>query len=96
MYAYIDAHFQIVIDEDLGDVLQSITILQYQFVNMTFSDQIRYNRLFQKVIHKVVKSSINYINKFQNAKDLEISVINSYSEYQLMHTLLEIFQQGGK
>ena len=33
---------------------------------------------------------------FKNAKDLEISVGNSYSKYQLMYTVLENFQKGGK
>ena len=42
--------------------------------------------MFQKVIHKGGDSEIHYIKSFQNAKDLEISVVNSYSEDQLMHT----------
>ena len=51
-HAYIDAHIKILIDKYPGDGLQSITRMQYQWSNMTFSDQIRYNRLFQQVIHK--------------------------------------------
>ena len=42
--AYIDAHSQILIDEDPGYVVQAITILQYQCAIITFSDQIIYNR----------------------------------------------------
>ena len=39
---------------------------------------------------------MNYIKIFQNAHTLSISVENSYSEYQLMHTFLDNFHQGGK
>ena len=84
------------IDEYPGDVLQVISIQKYQCENMTITDKIRYNRLFQKIIHKVRESEINYIKIFQNAKALEISVVNSYSEDQLMHTLLENFRKGGQ
>ena len=63
---------------------------------MTCSDQVRYNRLFQKIIHKVGESKINYIKIFYNPKALKILVVNSYSEDQLMHTFSKIFHQGGK
>ena len=49
--------------------------------------------MFQKVVHKGRESAINYIKIFQNTKALEIAVGNSYSEYKLMHTLLDNFQQ---
>ena len=39
---------------------------------------------------------MNYIKIFKNAHDLYISVINSYSEDQLMHTFLDNFHQGGR
>ena len=39
---------------------------------------------------------MNYIKRFQNAHALSISLGNSYSEDQLMHTLLDNFHQGGK
>ena len=39
---------------------------------MNFSDQNRYNRMFQQVVHKGGKSIINYIKRFKNAKALEI------------------------
>ena len=39
---------------------------------------------------------MNYIKRFQNAQDLSVSVGNSYSKYQLMHTFLDNFHQGGK
>ena len=94
--AYIDAHSQILFDEHPGDGVQAISRLQYKCANMTFAEQIRYNRLFQKVIYKVGESAISYIKIFQKDKDLVISVINSYSEYQLMHTLLYNFRKGGK
>ena len=63
---------------------------------MTFSDKSRYIRTFQQVTHKVGESEINYIKMFQNAHAVSVSVGNSYSEYQLMHTFLDNFHQGGK
>ena len=62
----------------------------------TFADKSRYNRIFQKVTHKGGESVMNYIKIFQNAHALSISVGNSYSEDQLMHTFLDNFHQGGK
>ena len=47
-------------------------------------------------MHKGGESGINYIKIFQNAKALEISAGNSYSEDQLVHTLLENFLQDRK
>ena len=55
-----------------------------------------YNRVFRQVVQKEGESEIKYIKRFQNTKALEISVGNSYTEYQLMHTLLENLQQVGK
>ena len=37
---------------------------------------------------------MNYIKIFQNTQVLSISVGNSYSEDQLMHTFLDNFHQG--
>ena len=51
--------------------------------------------MFQQVVHKEGDLSINYIKRFHNAKALEISVGNSYSEDQLMHTLLDNLKQYG-
>ena len=34
--------------------------------------------------------------RFQNAQALSVSVGNTYSEYQHMHTFLDNFHQGGK
>ena len=62
---------------------------------MTFSDQIKYNILFQKVVNKGGETEINYIKIFQNTKALEIPVGNNYSEEQLMHILSDNLQQGG-
>ena len=39
---------------------------------------------------------MNYIKIFHNAHALSISVRNSYSEDQQMHTFLDSFHQGGK
>ena len=41
---------------------------------MTFSDKSRYDRLFQKVTHKIGEQAINYIKKLQNAQALSVSV----------------------
>ena len=96
MHEYLYAHSQILIHEFPGYGLQAISILQSQCANMTSADKIRYNRMFQQLVHKVGESEINCIKIFQNAKALEISVLNSYTEYQLMHTFLENFHKGGK
>ena len=63
---------------------------------MTFADKSRYDRTFQQVTHKEGESAINYIKRFQNAQDLSVSVGNSYSEDQIMHTFLDNFHQDGK
>ena len=63
---------------------------------MTFADKIIYDRTFQQVTHKGGEYSINYIKRFQNAHILSVSVGNSYSEDQLMHTFLDNFHRGGK
>ena len=63
---------------------------------MTFADKSRYDRNFQQVTHKGGESAINYIKRFQNAQALSVSVGNSYSEDQIMHTFLDNFQQSGK
>ena len=63
---------------------------------MTFADKSRYDRTFQQDTHKGGKSAINYIKSFQNAQALSVSVGNSYSEDQIMHTFLDNFHQSGK
>ena len=39
---------------------------------------------------------MNYIKIFQNAQAYSVSVGNSYSEDQLMHTFLDNFHRGRK
>ena len=63
---------------------------------MTFADKSRYDRTFQQVTHKGGKSAINYIKRFQNEQAFSVSVENSYSEDQLMHTFRDNFHQSGK
>ena len=63
--------------------------LQSHCANMTFADKSRYDRTFQKVTHKGGESAINYIKRFQNAQALSVSVGNSYSKDQIMHTFLD-------
>ena len=36
------------------------------------------------------------IKKFQNAEALSVSIGNSYSEDQMIHTFIDNFYQGGK
>ena len=62
---------------------------------MTFYDKIRYDRTFQQFTQKGGESTINYNKNIQNAHALSVSVGNSYSEDQLMHTFLDNFYQGG-
>ena len=61
MHSYIDVHSQRLIDECPGDGVQAIPILQSQCANMTFADQIIYNRMFQQVVHKGGESETSYI-----------------------------------
>ena len=60
---------------------------------MIFYDQRRYNRLFQQVKQKGGKSLIIYIKIIHNAKALEISIVNSYSEDHLIEIFLDNFQK---
>ena len=84
------------IAEFLEDGIKCMEELQSHCANMTFADKSRYNRTFQQVTHKGGESAINYIKIFQNAQALSVSVGNSYSEDQIMHTFLDNFQQSGK
>ena len=54
LHAYIDVHIQRLIYEYSGYGVQAITIFQSKCANMTFSENIMYIRLFQKVVHKGV------------------------------------------
>ena len=74
LHEYIYAHRQILIYEYPGDVAEAITRLKYQCANMTFSGKSIYNRQFHQVVHKGGESKTNHINRFQNAKALEVSV----------------------
>ena len=63
---------------------------------MTFADKSRYDRTLQQMTHEGGESAINFIKRFQNAHALSVSVGNSYSENQLIHTFLDNFHRGGK
>ena len=39
---------------------------------------------------------MNYIEIFQNAEALSVSIGNSYPEDQMIHTFMDNFYQGGK
>ena len=96
LYANIDVHSRILIAEFPKDGIKCTEKLQSHCANMTFADKSRYDRTFQQVTHKGGESTINYIKIFKNAHALSVSVENSYSEDQLMHTFLDNFHQGGK
>ena len=92
----IDVHSRRLIAEFPKDGIKCIEKLQSHCANMTFADKSRYDRTFQQVTHKGVEYAINYIKRFQNSHALSISVGNSYSEDQIMHTFLDNFHQGEK
>ena len=96
LYSNICVHIRRLIAEFPEDGIKCMEKLQSHCANMTFADKIRYDRIFQQVTHKGEESAINYIKRFQNAQALSVSVGNSYSEDQIMHTFLDNFQQSGK
>ena len=96
LHENIDVHRRRLISEFPKDGIKCIGKLQSHFANMTFADKSRYDRTFQQVTHKEGEYAINYIKRFQNAHALSISVGNSYSEDQIMHTFMGNFHQGGK
>ena len=63
---------------------------------MNFADKSRYDKNFQQVTQKGWEYAINHIKRFWNAYSPSVSLGNSYSEDQLMHTFLDNFHQGGK
>ena len=96
LHAKIDVHSRILIAVFPKDGIKCIEKLQSHCANMTFSEKSKYDRTFQQVTNKVGGYAINYIKRFQNAHALSVSVGNSYSEDQLMHTFLDNFHQGGE
>ena len=96
LHTYIDVRSRRLIADFPKDGIKFIEKLQSHCANMTFADKIRYASTFQQVTHKGGESAINYIKRFQNAQALSVSVENSYSEDQIMHTVLDTFHQGGK
>ena len=96
LHANIDVHIRRLIAEFPKDGIKYIEKLQSHCANMTFSDKSIYDRTFQQVTHKRGEYAIKYIKRFQNSHALSVSVGNSYSEDQLMHTFMDNFHQGGK
>ena len=78
------------------DGIKCIEKFQSHCANMTFAGRNRYEKTLQQVTNKGEESEMNYIKRFQNAYDLSISVGNSYSEDQLVHTFMDNFHQDGK
>ena len=96
LHVNIDVHSRRLIAEFPKDGIKCIERLSSYCANMTFAENNRYDRTFQKVTHKGGESAINYVKRFQNAHALSVPVGNSYSEDQLMNTFLDNFHQGGK
>ena len=96
MHENIDVHSRRLIAEFPKDGIRCIDKLQSHCANMTFADKSRYDRTLQQMTHKGGESAIKYIKRFQYSHALSVSVGNSYSEDQLMHTFLDNFHQGGK
>ena len=96
LHANIGVHSRKLIAEFPKDGIKFLEKLQSHCANMTFADKSGYDRTFQQVTHKGGESAINFIKRFQNAHALSDYVGNRYSEYQLMHTFLDNFHQGGK
>ena len=95
-HANIDVHSRRLISGFPKDGIKSIEKLQSHCANMTFADKIIYDGTFQQVTHKGGEYTINYIKRFQNAHALSVSLGNSYSEDQLMHTFLDNLHQSKK
>ena len=96
MHANIYVQSRRLIAELPGYGIKCIEKLQSHCADMTFAEKIRYDRIFQQVTHKRGESAMNYIKIFQNAQSLSVSVGNSYSEDQLIHTFLDKFYRGGR
>ena len=68
--ANIDVHSRRLISKFPKDGIKCIEKLQSHCAKMTFADKSRYDRTFQQVTHKGGESTINYIQRFQNAQAL--------------------------
>ena len=95
-HANSDVHSRKLISKFPKDGIKCLETFQSHCANMNFADKSRYDRTFHQVTHKVGESDINYIKRFQNLQELSVSVGNSYSEDQIMHTFLNNFYQSGK
>ena len=96
LHAIIDVQSRRLIAEFPKDGIKCIENLQSHCANITFVDKSRHDRTFQNVTHKGGESAINYIKRFHNAQALSVSLGNSYSEDQIMHTFQDNFHQSGK
>ena len=96
LHANIDVHSRSLIADFPKYGIKCIKKLQSHCANMTFADKSRYDRKFQQITHKGGEYAIKNTKRFQNSHALSVSVVNSYSEDQLMHIFLDNFQQGKK
>ena len=96
LHANSDEHSRRLIADFPKDGIKCLEKLQTHCANMTFADKSRYDRTFRQDTHKGGESAINYIKRFHNVQSLSVSVGNSYSEDQIMHTFLDNIHQSGK
>ena len=66
LHENINFHSRRLISEFPVDGVKYISKLQSHCAYMTFAEKIRYDRLLQKVTHKVGESTMNSIIRFQN------------------------------
>ena len=95
MRANIYVHSRRLIYELPMDGIKCIEKLQSHCENINFAEKSIYGRTFQKFTHQGGEYAMNYIKRLHNAHALSVSVVNLYSEYQMMHTFLDKFNQGG-
>ena len=86
LHADIDVHSRRLIAEFPRNGVKCIEKTQSYCTNMTFAEKSRYDRIIQQVTHKGGRLAMNYIKIFQHAQALSVSVGNTYSEDQVMHT----------
>ena len=95
MHANIDVHIRRLIAEFPGYRVKCIEKIQQHFANMNSAEKVGMTGFFNKSNIKEGETAMNYIKRFQNAHALSVLVGNNYSEYKLMHILLDNFHQCG-
>ena len=96
LHENINVYSRRLIDEFPGYLVKCISKLQSHYAKMTFSENIRYDRLSQQVTHKEGELAMKHIKRFKISQDLSVSLGNIYTKDYLMNILLDNFHQGGK